>query len=75
VGCAHCGRTGYRGRFAIHEVLTVTEDIERLVVDREHSEDIKKMAVAQGMLTLRQAGLTHVAQGTTSIEEILRVVA
>ncbi|HVM05246.1 MAG TPA: ATPase, T2SS/T4P/T4SS family [Acidimicrobiales bacterium] len=75
VGCAHCGRTGYRGRFAIHEVLTVTEDVERLIVDREHSEDIKKMAVAQGMLTLRQAGLTHVHQGTTSIEEILRVIA
>ncbi|HSH23216.1 MAG TPA: ATPase, T2SS/T4P/T4SS family [Acidimicrobiales bacterium] len=75
VGCQHCGRTGYRGRFAIHEVLTVTEDIERLIVDREHSEDIKKMAVAQGMVTLRQAGLTHVRQGTTSIEEILRVVA
>ena len=75
VGCSHCGKTGYRGRFAIHEVLTVTEDIERLIVDREHSEDIKKMAVAQGMLTLRQAGLVHVTQGTTSVEEILRVVA
>ena len=75
VGCSHCGRTGYRGRFAIHEVLTVTEEVERLIVDREHSEDIKKMAVAQGMLTLRQAGLTHVHQGTTSIEEILRVIA
>ena len=74
-GCTYCGKTGYRGRFAIHEVLTVTEDIERLIVDREHSEDIKKMAVAQGMLTLRQAGLLHVTRGTTSIEEILRVVA
>ena len=74
-GCAACGRTGYRGRFAIHEVLTVTEEIERLIVEREHSEDIKKMAVAQGMLTLRQAGLTHVSRGTTSIEEILRVIA
>ncbi|HET7488232.1 MAG TPA: ATPase, T2SS/T4P/T4SS family [Acidimicrobiales bacterium] len=75
VGCSYCGNTGYRGRFALHEVLTVTEDIERLIVDREHSEDIKKVAVSQGMLTLRQAGLVHVAQGTTSIEEILRVVA
>jgi type IV pilus assembly protein PilB len=75
VGCSYCGKTGYRGRFAIHEVLTVTEEIERLIVDREHSEDIKKMAVAQGMLTRRQAGLVHVTKGTTSIEEILRVVA
>jgi type IV pilus assembly protein PilB len=75
VGCTHCGKTGYRGRFALHEVLTVTEDIERLIVEREHSEDIKKMAMAQGMVTLRQAGLIHVGKGTTSIEEVLRVVA
>jgi type IV pilus assembly protein PilB len=75
VGCSTCGKTGYRGRFAVHEVLTVTEDIERLIVEREHSEDIKKMAIAQGMLTLRQAGLTQVRAGYTSIEEILRVVA
>jgi type IV pilus assembly protein PilB len=75
VGCGTCGQTGYLGRFAIHEVLTVSEDIERLIVDHGHSEDIKKMAVSQGMLTLRQAGLTQVRAGWTSIEEILRVVA
>jgi type IV pilus assembly protein PilB len=75
VGCSTCGKTGYRGRFAVHEVMPVTEEIERLIVEREHSEDIKKMAVAQGMLTLRQAGLTQVRAGYTSIEEILRVVA
>jgi type IV pilus assembly protein PilB len=75
VGCGPCGKTGYHGRFAIHEVLTVSEEVERMIVEREHSEDIKKMAMAQGMLTLRQAGLTQVANGLTSIEEILRVVA
>ena len=75
IGCGACGKTGYRGRFAIHEVLTVTEEIERMIVDREHSEDIKKMAVAQGMLTLRQAGLWQVQAGMTSIEEVLRVIA
>ena len=75
VGCQACGRTGYHGRFAIHEVLTVSEEVERMIVEREHSEDIKKMATAQGMLTLRQAGLTQVSRGLTSIEEILRVVA
>jgi type IV pilus assembly protein PilB len=75
VGCGTCAQTGYLGRFAIHEVLTVTEDIERLIVDRGHSEDIKKMAIAEGMLTLRQAGLAQVRAGWTSIEEILRVVA
>jgi type IV pilus assembly protein PilB len=75
VGCSACGKTGYHGRFAIHEVLTVTEDIERLIVDRGHSEDLSKVAKAQGMLTLRQVGLTQVARGLTSIEEILRVVS
>jgi type IV pilus assembly protein PilB len=74
-GCQACGKTGYYGRFGLHEVLTVTEDVERQIVDREHSEDIKKLAIAQGMLTLRQAGLTQVQAGMTSIEEILRVVA
>jgi type IV pilus assembly protein PilB len=74
-GCQACGKTGYHGRFAIHEVLLVTEEIERLIVDREHSEDIKKLAIAQGMLTLRRAGLTQVLAGMTSVEETLRVIA
>jgi len=75
VGCGACSQTGYHGRFALHEVMPVTEEIERMVVEREHSEDMKKMAVAQGMMTLRQVGLHQVLQGLTSIEEILRVVA
>jgi type IV pilus assembly protein PilB len=74
-GCGACGRTGYLGRFAIHEVLVISEEIEGLIAERAHSEDIKKMAIAQGMLTLRQAGLAHVRQGTTSVDELLRVVA
>src|SRR3954454_7068537 len=75
VGCGACGKTGYHGRFALHEVLTVNEDIERVIVERGHSEDIKKLASAQGMMTLRQAGLIQVTNGLTSVEEILRVVA
>jgi type IV pilus assembly protein PilB len=75
VGCAACGRTGYRGRFAIHEVLLMTEEIERLVIERRSTEDIKKTAVMQGMATLREDGLRKVAQGNTSLEEIFRVVS
>jgi type IV pilus assembly protein PilB len=74
-GCGACGRTGFHGRFAIHEVLLVSEEIERLIVDRAHTEDIKKVALAQGMKTLRQTGMAQALAGTTSIEEILRVVA
>jgi type IV pilus assembly protein PilB len=75
VGCAACARTGYRGRLAVHEVLVMSEEIERLIVERESSEDIKKTALAQGMLTLREDGLRKVAQGHTTLEEIFRVVA
>jgi type IV pilus assembly protein PilB len=75
VGCTKCSRTGYYGRFAIHEVMPVTEDIERCIVERGQSEDLKKLAVAEGMLTLRQSGLRTVRSGNTSIEEILRVIA
>ena len=74
-GCSKCSRTGYYGRFAIHEVLTVSEEIERLIVERGHTEDLKKLAVGEGMLTLRQSGLRTVRSGTTSIEEVLRVIA
>jgi type IV pilus assembly protein PilB len=75
VGCQACGRTGFHGRFAIHEVLLVSEEVERMIVDRAHTEDIKKVALAQGMKTLRQAGLVQAAAGTTTVEEVLRVVA
>jgi type IV pilus assembly protein PilB len=74
-GCSQCSRTGYFGRFAIHEVLTVSEEIERLIVERGHTEDLKKLAIGEGMLTLRQSGLRTVRSGTTSIEEVLRVIA
>ncbi|HUF33603.1 MAG TPA: ATPase, T2SS/T4P/T4SS family [Acidimicrobiales bacterium] len=75
VGCGTCGKTGYVGRFALHEVLLVTEEIETLIAERAASDDIKKVSVSEGMLTLRQAGLEHVASGQTSVEELLRVVA
>jgi type IV pilus assembly protein PilB len=75
VGCGACGKTGFYGRFALHEVLLVTEDIERLIAERANSADIKKVAIAQGMTTLRQTGLAQVRNGVTSVDEILRVVA
>src|SRR5205085_3755057 len=74
-GCGPCGRTGFHGRFSIQEVLMVTDEDYRHIVDRAHTEDIKKVALAQGMKTLRQTGLAQALAGTTSIEEILRVVA
>lgn len=74
-GCSSCSNTGYRGRLALHEVMTVSEEIERLAVARASSVEIAKTAIEQGMITLRQDGWAKVRQGLTSIEEIMRVVA
>ncbi|MFZ4585723.1 MAG: GspE/PulE family protein [Acidimicrobiia bacterium] len=75
VGCEACGRTGYRGRFGLHEVMTITEEVERMVIERRSTEDLKKTAVMQGMVPLREDGLRKAALGWTSIEEVFRVVA
>ncbi|TFB59835.1 type II secretion system protein GspE [Cryobacterium sp. Hz7] len=75
VGCTQCSKTGYRGRIAVHEVMTVTEEIERLAVARASSAEIGRVAREQGMITLREDGWAKAQMGLTSIEEILRVVA
>jgi type IV pilus assembly protein PilB len=73
-GCAACSNTGYRGRMGMYEVMPVTEEIERLTVERASAEAIKSVAVQQGMITLRDDGLQKVRMGLTSIEEVARVV-
>ncbi|WP_129338913.1 GspE/PulE family protein [Cellulomonas endophytica] len=75
VGCEACSRTGFRGRIAIHEVMRVTEEIERHAVARSSSADIARTARRQGMVPLRQDGWSKVLLGLTSMEEVLRVVA
>ena len=74
-GCQACSGTGYRGRIAVHEVMMVTEEIERHAVERSSAADIARTARQQGMLTLREDGWQKVRMGLTSLEEILRVVA
>jgi type IV pilus assembly protein PilB len=74
VGCSACSKTGYKGRLALHEVMAVTEDIERLAVEHASALTIGNVAREQGMVTLRDDGLAKVKAGHTSIEEILRVV-
>jgi type IV pilus assembly protein PilB len=73
-GCSHCSNTGYRGRLAVHELMTVNEELELLAVERAPTEKLTKAAAANGMRTLRQDGLDKVALGLTSIEEIMRVI-
>ncbi|MDP9397573.1 MAG: Flp pilus assembly complex ATPase component TadA [Actinomycetota bacterium] len=74
VGCSLCAKTGYKGRLALHEVMTVTEDLERLAVERASATTLGEAARREGMLTLRQDGIAKVLAGVTSLEEILRVV-
>jgi len=74
-GCVACSKTGYRGRIALHEVMRVTEDIERHAVAHSSAADIGATARKQGMVSLRDDGWHKVALGRTSIEEVLRVVA
>ncbi|MCW3041730.1 MAG: type secretion system protein GspE [Solirubrobacterales bacterium] len=74
IGCSACSKTGYKGRLALHEVMAVSEEIEKLAVEHASSLVIAKVAREQGMITLRDDGLTKVKAGHTSIEEILRVV-
>jgi type IV pilus assembly protein PilB len=75
VGCSGCSNTGYHGRIALHEVMAVSEEIERLAVARSSSAEIGRVAREQGMLTLREDGWAKAQLGYTSVEEILRVVA
>lgn len=72
-GCVYCRQTGYRGRVAIIEVLPVTEELRRMVHEGADSNELKKVAISNGMQTLRQVGLIRVSEGITSLEEILRV--
>jgi type IV pilus assembly protein PilB len=74
IGCSACSKTGYKGRLALHEVMAVSEDIERLAVEHASALTIGNVAREQGMITLRNDGLAKVKAGHTSIEEILRVV-
>ncbi|MDE0573039.1 ATPase, T2SS/T4P/T4SS family [Demequina sp. B12] len=73
-GCSRCSNTGYRGRVALHEIMVVNESIERLTVERASAADISRVAIEAGMETLLQDGWAKVLGGTTSIEELLRVV-
>lgn len=72
-GCKECGNLGYLGRIGIFEVLSVTEKIIRLILERASAGAIEKQAVAEGMLTLKQDGYLKALEGLTTLEEVMRV--
>ncbi len=74
-GCDQCRHTGYRGRIAIYEIMPFSNEIKELTVQRATAHQIKKVALEQGMTTLRAAGWQRVREGGSTVEEILRVTA
>jgi type IV pilus assembly protein PilB len=73
-GCRRCSGTGYRGRLGIYEVMTLSPEIRRMALERRPSEEIRDVAIREGMRRLRDDGLEKVRQGLTSIAEIARVI-
>ncbi|KKQ37926.1 MAG: Type IV-A pilus assembly ATPase PilB [Candidatus Woesebacteria bacterium GW2011_GWA1_37_7] len=73
-GCELCGGKGYAGRVGIYEVLETTEKIRDLITNKSTSDEIQKEAQVEGMINMLQDGLDKVASGSTTIEEVMRVV-
>ena len=72
-GCEQCRQTGYQGRAAIYEICLITEPLRRLIMQKRDGGELKQCAIAEDMETLRQDGWRRVAQGKTTIEEVVRV--
>jgi type IV pilus assembly protein PilB len=74
VGCEECNHTGYRGRMGIYEVMRVNDKVRRLIAQRASEDVIRDAAIAAGMVTLGEDALAKVKSGTTSADELFRVV-
>jgi type IV pilus assembly protein PilB len=72
VGCSRCSGSGYRGRIGLYEVMTVSEKIRSLAIQRASSDEVAQVAMAEGMTRLRDDGLAKVRLGMTSIAEVAR---
>jgi type IV pilus assembly protein PilB len=71
-GCDKCNNTGYKGRVGLYEVMEVDDEIKELILVGASGLELRRKAVEQGMVTLRQSGLRKVKDGQTTIEEVLR---
>jgi type II secretory ATPase GspE/PulE/Tfp pilus assembly ATPase PilB-like protein len=70
LGCDHCLKTGYRGRAGIHELMTVSRGMRHLIQTGGRADDLQRLALSEGMRTLRQDGIEKVLAGVTTIEEV-----
>jgi type IV pilus assembly protein PilB len=71
-GCGTCNKTGYKGRVGLYEVMEITDELRELILVGASAIELKKKATDNGMLSLRRSGLTKVALGMTTIEEVVR---
>ena len=71
-GCDKCNNTGYKGRVGLYEVMEISEELRELVLVGASALELRRKAVEEGMLTLRQSGLRKVKDGHTTIEEVAR---
>jgi type IV pilus assembly protein PilB len=74
-GCDRCKNSGYSGRMAIIEAMTVTDEIRRLIITRSSAREMGKVAIGQGMRTLRMAALDRAREGTSTLEQVLVLTA
>jgi type IV pilus assembly protein PilB len=74
-GCPSCNYKGYAGRVGIFEILPVSKNMEKLIAKNSSNEEIEKLAVKEGMVSLMEAGLKKVAEGITTLEELLKVAS
>ena len=73
-GCSRCNDTGYKGRLAVHEVLTITDKLRQSLLDGASSAALRRLSREEGMVTMYEDGLTKIEQGLTTKEEVVRVV-
>lgn len=73
-GCDNCARTGYSGRKAIYEILNISPQIRKMIIEGRSDTEIKQQAIAEGMRTLKKSGIDYVVSQATTIEELYRVV-
>jgi len=71
-GCQVCNNTGYKGRVGFYEVMEIKDELRELILVGASAIELKKKALDQGMITLRRSGLTKVALGQTTLEEVIR---
>ena len=72
-GCKKCNGIGYLGRFGIHELLLGSESLKQAIIERQTMSELRKLAVQEGMRSLRMDGINKVFQGLTDYEQILKV--